>query len=63
MEGSVSSFLKTERKVSDTGSAHWASSFIGRNICLGLYPGLIYSIKDNATIGVHVPGFEAKEIF
>jgi hypothetical protein len=27
MEGSVLSFLKAERKVSDTGSAHWASSF------------------------------------
>ena len=26
MEGSVLSFLKTEWKVSDTGSAHWASS-------------------------------------
>ena len=28
MEGSVLSFLKAEWKVSDTGSAHWASSFI-----------------------------------
>ena len=28
MEGSVLSFLKTEWKVSDTGSAHWASSII-----------------------------------
>jgi hypothetical protein len=27
MEGSVLSFLKVEWKVSDTGSAHWASSF------------------------------------
>jgi len=27
MEGSVLSFLKAEWKVSDTGSAHWASSF------------------------------------
>ena len=27
MEGSVLSFLKAERKVSDTGSAHWTSSF------------------------------------
>jgi hypothetical protein len=27
MEGSVLSFLKAELKVSDTGSAHWASSF------------------------------------
>ena len=26
MEGYVLSFLKTEWKVSDTGSAHWASS-------------------------------------
>ena len=26
MEGSVLSFLKAEWKVSDTGSAHWASS-------------------------------------
>jgi hypothetical protein len=28
MEGSVLSFLKAEWKVSDTGSAHWASSFL-----------------------------------
>jgi hypothetical protein len=28
MEGSVLSFLKAEWKVSDTGSAHWASSLI-----------------------------------
>jgi hypothetical protein len=28
MGGSVLSFLKAEWKVSDTGSAHWASSFI-----------------------------------
>jgi hypothetical protein len=28
MEGSVLSFLKAEWKVSDTGSAHWASSFV-----------------------------------
>jgi hypothetical protein len=27
MEGSVLSFLKAEWKVSDTDSAHWASSF------------------------------------
>ena len=27
MEGSVLSFLKAEWKVSDAGSAHWASSF------------------------------------
>jgi hypothetical protein len=28
MEGSVLSFLKAEWKVSDTGSAHWAVSYI-----------------------------------
>jgi hypothetical protein len=28
MEGYVLSFLKAEWKVSDTGSAHWASSYI-----------------------------------
>jgi hypothetical protein len=28
MKGSVLSFLKAEWKVSDTGSAHWASSFL-----------------------------------
>jgi hypothetical protein len=28
MEGSVLSFLKAEWKVSDTGSAHWASSLV-----------------------------------
>jgi hypothetical protein len=30
MEGYVLSFLKAEWKVSDTGSAHWASSLAGR---------------------------------
>ena len=29
--GSVLSFLKAEWKVSDTGSAHWASSLINVN--------------------------------
>jgi hypothetical protein len=28
MEGSVTSFLKGEWKVSDTGSAHWTSSLL-----------------------------------
>jgi hypothetical protein len=28
MEGSVLSFLKADWKVSDTGSAHWASSLL-----------------------------------
>jgi hypothetical protein len=28
MEGSVLNFLKAEWKVSDTGSAHWASSLL-----------------------------------
>ena len=28
MQGSVLSFLKAEWKVSDTGSAHWASSLV-----------------------------------
>ena len=28
MGGSVLSFLKAEWKVSDTGSAHWASSYM-----------------------------------
>jgi hypothetical protein len=32
MEGSVLSFLKAEWKVSDTGSAHWASSYIDGDI-------------------------------
>jgi hypothetical protein len=31
MEGSVLNFLKAEWKVSDTGSAHWASSLIGHS--------------------------------
>ena len=31
MEGSVLSFLKAEWKVSDTSSAHWASSFFLSN--------------------------------
>jgi hypothetical protein len=34
MEGSVLSFVKAEWKVSDTGPAHWASSFY----CLCPYP-------------------------
>jgi hypothetical protein len=37
MEGSVLSFLKAEWKVSDTGSAHWASSFNSQ-----LFPILVY---------------------
>jgi hypothetical protein len=32
MEGSVLSFLKAEWKVSDTGSAHWASSLLFQSI-------------------------------
>ena len=32
MEGSVLSFLKAEWKVSDTGSADWASSYTSNNI-------------------------------
>jgi hypothetical protein len=40
MEGSVLSFLKAEWKVSDTDSAHWASSLnifwlVDINICIG----------------------------
>jgi hypothetical protein len=34
MEGSVLSFLKAEWKVSDTGSAHWASSLIDKYKCM-----------------------------
>ena len=34
-EGSVLNFLKAEWKVSDTGSAHWASSF--KYICLQFF--------------------------
>ena len=34
MGGSVLSFLKAEWKVSDTGSAHWASSFIAEMMAL-----------------------------
>jgi hypothetical protein len=34
MEGSVLSFLKAEWKVSDTGSAHWASSISLKEIRL-----------------------------
>ena len=32
MEGSVLSFLKAEWKVSDTGSAHWASSMLPKSL-------------------------------
>jgi hypothetical protein len=32
MEGSVLSFLKAEWKVSDIGSAHWASSLLFYNL-------------------------------
>jgi hypothetical protein len=41
MEGSVLRFLKAEWKVSDTGSAHWASSFrcIDHFIC---YSHIVY---------------------
>ena len=38
MEGSVLSFLKAECKVSDTGSAHWASSLtMEKNKCQSSY--------------------------
>jgi hypothetical protein len=37
MEGYVLSFLKAEWKVSDTGSAHWASCFILTDIINSLY--------------------------
>jgi hypothetical protein len=46
MEGSVLSFLKAEWKVSDTGSAHWTSSFTPARFksCLGFFSFLlIYS--------------------
>ena len=39
MEGSVLSFLKAEWKVSDKGSAHWASSF---NVEFGLLFQILY---------------------
>jgi hypothetical protein len=34
MEGSVLNFLKAEWKVSDTGSAHWASSYLSMYVCI-----------------------------
>jgi hypothetical protein len=47
MEGSVLSFLKAEWKVSDTDSAHWASSlFIGNIImCLTSHWPIISRIR------------------
>ena len=39
MEGSVLSFLKAEWKVSDTGSAHWASSFYNNLTVLTMNAG------------------------
>ena len=35
MEGSILSFLKAEWKVSDTGSAHWASSYYSNSTAAG----------------------------
>jgi hypothetical protein len=48
MEGSVLSFLKAEWKVSDTGSAHWASSSV------------LYYLSDNTTVSMRVT---IKEMF
>jgi hypothetical protein len=41
MEGSVLSFLKAEWKVSDTGSAHWASSFNNKQIIQCVATGIL----------------------
>ena len=37
MEGSVLSFLKAEWKVSDTGSAHWASSSFSNLLSMQIF--------------------------
>ena len=45
MEGSALSFLKAEWKVGDTGSAHWASSFISLQLTGNFsYGSSLYSI-------------------
>jgi hypothetical protein len=49
MEGSALSFLKAEWKVSDTGSAHWASSFSNH---LNLHRG--HSIDASYQVSVHL---------
>jgi hypothetical protein len=42
MEGSVLSFLKAEWKVSDTDSAHWASSFVmGKHLSVQRFTFLV----------------------
>jgi hypothetical protein len=48
MEGSVLSFLKAELKVSDTGSAHWASSYFGD---IG---GIVYHHSLNSLKGIWI---------
>jgi hypothetical protein len=45
MEGSVLSFLKAEWKVSDTGSAHWASGLIIKY--QQNEEGYVFSVKNN----------------
>jgi hypothetical protein len=53
MGGSVLSFLKAEWKVSDTGSAHWASSCVCFFIVRGcgqtgiLYVQYVFNADDN----------------
>jgi hypothetical protein len=44
MEGSVLNFLKAEWKVSDTGSAQWASSFY--HVCIWIKTKWVISIED-----------------
>jgi len=43
MEDSVLSFFKAEWKVSDTGSAHWASSFHLLHIQIVSFSGKVYN--------------------
>ena len=48
MEGSVLSFIKAEWKVSDTGSAHWASSYWNspflNNVIIKSYAAFLYAM-------------------
>ena len=51
MGGSVLSFLKAEWKVSDTGSAHWASSM---EICFFFQFFFSFAIEENKKKIIHV---------
>ena len=62
MEGSVLSFLKAKWKVSDTGSVHWASSFVIGLMWLGIERN-IYLIHGRITFYIPESIANVQEVF